>query len=807
MDLIIHGHFYQPPRENPWTGKLPRQPSAAPHHDWNARVSSQCYAPNARSRVLDERGRIEEIVNNFEWINFDFGPTLLRWLEAAEPRLYRQILQADSRSRERNEGHGNAIAQAYNHTILPLASERDKRTQILWGLREFERRFGRPSESIWLPETAIDAETLRILAEFAIRYIILSPQQAKRFRPIGGGAWSDVSGGAIDPRRAYRTVVPVTGGGSAAIDVLFYDGPISASVSFERLLRNASGFADRLQAARGGAVDALVQIATDGEVYGHHEPFGDMCLAYLIAREAPLRGFRMLNYGRYLDLHPPQHEVEIDFGTKDEGTSWSCRHGIDRWRRDCGCSTGGQPGWNQKWRAPLRKGLERLQERLNEIYIAEASPLLEDPWEARDDYIEILLDAERTREPFLRRHASRDLPDAERRKLWRLLESQHQGMLMFTSCAWFFADIAGIEAQQNLTYAARAIDLAQPFTKTNLEKLLLDHLGEARSNIPEIGTGADVWRRFVRPARMPPERIALESAGLWAVSAAGEDKISRAVTVEIDRREGSLEAGRLGARVRVRDVSIDDSWEFDATVSSDSAEILSVEVRRTGNDPDRVAMRRSVDDFTPEARARVLRSLLNDMLLRQQERFDEIFESSRALIERYHGQEMILPEVFHALARDVIDRRYVAIAERLASVPPRELRGDRVRAELAEVEDLAKKSGVRGDAGPVARAIERALAANLLDPEQAATDDLSRSLDLLFAADATGLEIERTRLEEMVYALLSHHRTTVAARLAGTAAPSDRIDPDVLIRLAEHSNLSLRSFKGTRAHAARPASR
>ena len=514
MHLVIHGHFYQPPRENPWTGRIPRQGDASPHHDWNERISSQCYAPNASSRVLDAQGRIEEIVNNYEWIHFDFGPTLLSWLEREEPAVYAGIIEADRRSSAKQGGHGNAIAQAYNHPILPLMPTRDKQTQIHWGLRDFEHRFGRQSESIWLPETAIDAETLRVLVDFGIRYIILAPSQAKRVRPIAGGVWKDVSRGRIDPSRAYLARVSGAGGKPESIAVFFYDGPISAAISFEHLLRSAPGLADRFQAlARGAGAQALVHAATDGEVYGHHEPFGDMCLAYLIAREAPLRGIELTNYGRYLDLNPPQHEVELDFGSDGDGTSWSCTHGIDRWRRDCGCSTGGRPGWNQKWRDPLRRGLEHLRERLLEIYVNGATDLVRDPWDARDGYIDVLLDPIAAREPFLDRHAKRPLSLAERRKLWRLLESQRHAMLMFTSCAWFFADVSGIETQQNLAYAARAIELAQPFGRPGLEKELLIRLAEAGSNLPDIGSGADVWARFVRPMRRAPEVVAIEAAG------------------------------------------------------------------------------------------------------------------------------------------------------------------------------------------------------------------------------------------------------------------------------------------------------
>jgi hypothetical protein len=820
MHLVIHGHFYQPPRENPWTGKIPRQEDASPHHDWNERIASQCYAPNARSRILDERGRIEEIVNNYDWIHFDFGPTLLRWMEREDPEAYAEILQADERSRARNGGHGNAIAQAYNHPILPLAPLRDKRTQILWGLRDFEHRFGRRSEAIWLPETAIDSETLRVLVEFGMRYVILAPNQAKRVRPLGGGSWTDVSGGRIDPRRAYRVKLRRAAGKGGTIDAFFYDGPISAAISFDHLLRNASGLADRIQAiARGGGEDALIHAATDGEIYGHHEPFGDMCLAYLVTREGPLRGFRCTNYGHYLDLHPPQHEVELDLGEDGAGSSWSCAHGIDRWRRDCGCSTGGQPGWNQKWRATLRRGLEHLRERLLEIYLAGVPDLVRDPWEARDGYIEVLLDPTGGRERFIEKHAVGTLSPAQRQKLWRLLESQHQGMLMFTSCAWFFADLAGLEVQQNLAYAARAIELAQPYGRVDLEEELLAHLAEARSNRVNIGTGADVWTRFVRPMRRVPERIAIEAAGLLAAGDATAFDGSPAFGIDVISQTGSFAEDRFEVRLQVLDRSTEESFPFRVEATRDPEALMRLRVFRDG-EIDRTAetgsmrthgegeaeprplLELTADELPPGIRARIVRILLGEILAREERRFDEIFESSRSLITRYHGRDMILPGVFQALASHVIDRRCGERAAELSQIPPGELDGTMIIAALEDTLDVAAGVGIQPDSGPVARVIEAALAANLANVQEVRTQNIRRSLDLILAAEKTGTKIRRTRLEEMVYALASHYRDALAARLAGQTVPQREIDPDVLIHLAEQSNVSLHSFEGTPARTA-----
>ncbi|MFB3907520.1 MAG: DUF3536 domain-containing protein [Candidatus Eisenbacteria bacterium] len=804
MQVTIHGHFYQPPREDPWTGRIPSQPGASPYHDWNARIGAECYGPNARSRILDEKGRIEEIVNNYDSIHFDFGPTLLHWLEEEEPDIYRDILAADRRSVAARGGHGNAIAQAYNHLILPLASYRDKRTQIAWGLRDFEYRFGRKSEAIWLPETAIDLETLRLLVEFRMRYVILAPGQAKRFRPLSGGPWTDVSGGRIDPRRAYRAYIPGRIEADRSIDVFFYDGPLSVAVSFEHLLRNGSGFADRIHAAGRGpgatgkaSPETLVHLATDGEVYGHHEPFGDMCLAYFSQREAPLRGMQLTNYGEYLDRHPSRHEVEIDFGEDGEGTSWSCAHGVGRWRRDCGCSIGGR-GWNQRWRSPLRKGLDDLRDRLLEVYAAHVSDLVQDPWEARDDYISIILE-DGARARFLEKHARRPLSDEEKGTLWKLLESQHQGMLMFTSCAWFFDDIGGIEAQQNLMYAARAIELAQPFTRVGLEERLLGFLVEARSNVPEIGTGADIWKRWVAPRRKTHVSIAVETAGLLATRIEDVPLGSPAFRVEVLESGGSYFDGGIGASLRIQDRRTDETRTFRILAGRDPDRLMVVRVEEPAaneGEPPKV-WERSIDGLAEEMRARVIATLLGDLMSQEEARFDEIFETSRPLLERYHGSGLNPPPIFQALASDVVNRRFERAAAQMALTDPRTLEGTDVSEALKDLRALAESIGVTPALDSLARVIERAIDADLAAVSEVRDDDVSRVVGLLLAAERNGIAIRRTKLEERAYALMRHHQAILGAHLAGLPEPRAGIDPQLLIRLAECTNLSLRTFEMT----------
>jgi alpha-amylase/alpha-mannosidase (GH57 family) len=505
IHLVIHGHFYQPPRENPWTGRIERQPSAAPFHDWNARIADECYLPNARSRVLDDQGHIQAISNNYERMSFNFGPTLLAWMAQAAPDGLAALQAADRESRARL-GYGNAIGQAYNHIILPLASPRDRWTQIVWGVREFEHRFGRRPDALWLAETAVDADTLALLVRAGLRYVILSPSQAARWRPMGDTRWQTSTEETLDPRRPYRWILRNPAGapqGDQGIDVCFYHAPLSRGISFQHLLRDARAFGDRIEEAAGGD-DPLILVATDGESYGHHERFGDMCLATLFAREAARRGITVTNPAAYLARHRPAWEVELH-----PVSAWSCSHGVGRWTEDCGCSTGGGPGWNQAWRRPLRQGLDRLRDSLAGIFADEAAPLLTDPWAARDDYIDLLLTpGPVAREPFFARHQTRSLTGAEQAKCLRLLEMQHQAMLMFTSCAWFFSDVSGIETVQNLRYAARAIDLAAPYAPLDLEAVLLEDLGRAASNAPEHKDGRHLWERQVRPSRVPPEAAA-----------------------------------------------------------------------------------------------------------------------------------------------------------------------------------------------------------------------------------------------------------------------------------------------------------
>lgn len=550
--VCIHGHFYQPPRENPWLEAVERQQSAWPARDWNHRVTDECYGPNAYARILDEEGRIVAITNNYARLSYNVGPTLLGWMEAERPEVHAAIIEADRESAARFGGHGSAIAQVFNHMIMPLASPRDRRTQVQWGLRDFERHFGRAPEGMWLAETAVDTASLEALAEAGIAYTILAPHQCGRVRRPDG-EWVDVSGQRVDPKRPYRVRLP----SGKSIAAFFYDGPISRAVAFERLLDDGHRFAERLL----GAFDErsepqLLHIATDGETYGHHHSYGEMALAVALDRFEAEPGVELVNYGQFLELFPPTWEASIV-----EDTSWSCVHGVERWRADCGCNSG--TGWHQRWRAPLREALDDLASSLEEPYARVASEVLKDPWVARDAYIDVVLDrSEPTVDAFFTAHGREGLDEAGRARALQLLELQRHAMLMYTSCGWFFDEPSGLETIQVLRYAARAMQLASTLFGTSHEAEFCKKLETAPSNKKEYGDVAGIYRAFVEPSR-----ISLPDVGAhFAIGTVLEDAPSLALAaydgelIEHDlARTGAsrLATGRLRVRSRITHESSD----------------------------------------------------------------------------------------------------------------------------------------------------------------------------------------------------------------------------------------------------------
>ncbi len=808
MYVTIHGHFYQPPRENPWTGEIPRQESAAPYHDWNARITDECYGPNSRSRVLGAGGRITAIVNNYAHLSFDFGPTLLFDLERRFPAVYRRIQEADRDSRARHGGHGNGMAQAYNHMILPLANSLDKRTQVRWGLRDFEHRFGRPSEGLWLPETACDRETLQVVVEAGVRFLLLAPHQALRVRNLGGTAWQDARNGAIDTSRPYRCLVTDRASQVRPIDVFFYDGSLSVAVSFEHLLRRAEGFVERLHAAgRRLSERGLVHVATDGEVYGHHEPFGDMCLAYVFKSEGARRGLWFVNYGEMLDLNPPEQEVELNFTDSGEGTAWSCAHGVGRWVRDCGCSTGGQPGWNQRWRTPLRRGLDAIRDEIQRAYATTAGLHLIDPWAARDDYIEVLLDpSEGSRGAFLRRHLRGSVDSSTRRMIWSLLEATHQALLMYTSCAWFFADISGLEVQQNLAYAARAIELAQPFLTTPLEPLLLRYLEQARSNRPEWRHGARVYRELVLSRRLGPEHAAARSAIEASV-------LGRSLNRRIHRYaiKGTTDCAGDGTdctgQLRVSDPAVEQSWSWGFRVSGGALGRKEVQLQpaldREASVPALQATFR-LRDFDRDVREELAHSALRRSLLEEDDRIRDIYAEAHGPIGLLLDLELPVPEIYQALGKYVLNQRLWEMAGAVGD-GPEHLPSDFWTQAQANL-DEARLLGIDADAGPLAAKLSERIQAllNLAAEEsadQASLDRVAAAYATVVQADRLKLPFQRGGFEAATYDLVQRFRQDLAKRSgarkpdAAPAGSADASEPEdgleALGLLAGHANLQL----------------
>lgn len=497
----MHGHFYQPPRENPWTGRIDPEPSAAPWPNWNERITDECYGPNTAAELHGAgAGRVGERRrrNNFVSISFNVGPTLMAWLAEARPAVHRRIVEADAAGAARFGGHGGAIAQVHDHLILPLANARDRRTQVKWGLADFRHRFGRDAGGMWLPETAVDVPTLETLAADGVRFTILAPHQAARVREPGG-PWTDVApDGGLDTGRAYVQRLP----SGREIALFFYEGSVAHGIAFDGLLHDGAELAGRLEGiALAGAAPRLGHVATDGESYGHHHAHGEMALAW--ALDAIERDGRvgLTTYGGWLAAHPPEAEVECA-----DATSWSCAHGVRRWAGGCDCGTGGA-GWDYGWRGPLRRALNDLRDDLARRFEREAGRLLVDPWAARDDYAELRLGREAVSEAWWRRHLRPGADDAARGEARRWLDMQAAALRMFTSCGWFFDDPAGLETRQVLRYAGRALDLAGLVDRGGEPDPeaapLFEALAAVRSNRSERWNAAAELRRILcddRPA-------------------------------------------------------------------------------------------------------------------------------------------------------------------------------------------------------------------------------------------------------------------------------------------------------------------
>jgi len=676
--ICIHGHFYQPPRENAWLEYVEMQDSAYPYHDWNERVTAECYAPNTASRILDSEDYITQIVNNYTKISFNFGPTLLAWMEENASDVYQAILKADRESQQVFSGHGSALSQAYNHMIMPLANHQDKHTQVFWGVRDFEHRFERKPEGMWLPETAVDLETLDILAELGIKFTILAPHQANRVRQIGTDTWSDISNASIDPTMAYELNLPT----GRKIAIFFYDGPISRNVAFEDLLKSGDNFARHLADAFSEecARPQLVHIATDGETYGHHHRFGDMALAFAL-HYIEINGLAQItNYGEYLEKHPPTYEVEIK-----ENTSWSCAHGIERWRSDCGDNAGRNPKWNQAWRAPLREALDWLRDSLVPKYQEMASQFLKDPWVARDDYIAVVLDrSPENIQRFLERHRTRELNAAEVVILLKLLELQRHAMLMYTSCGWFFDELSGIETVQVIQYAGRAVQLAQELFGDDIEQNFLERLELAKSNISKHSDGRKIYEKFVRPAIVDLTKVTAhfaisslfeqygEQAEIYCYNvdiedyqtsecgkaklAAGKARVTSAITTESGTLSfGVLHLGDHNVNAGVREYQGNEAYQTmvvettQTCAAADFPEVIRLLDKHFG------ISTYSIKDLFVDEQRKVLDSILESALAEIEAAYHQVYEHHYPPMRFLSELGNPIPKSFHSAAEFILN--------------------------------------------------------------------------------------------------------------------------------------------------------
>ncbi len=783
--ICVHGHFYQPPRENPWLESVETQPSAYPYHDWNERVAAECYLPNAAARILNPQHRITRINSNYEKISCDFGPTLLAWLQQHHADTYAAILAADRASRAHFGGHGSAIAQAYNHLIMPLANERDLTTQVRWGLADFRHRFRRDAEGMWLPETAVDTRTLEALAAHGLRFTILSPAQAAAVRPLGAGAWTDVRGQRIDPSRPYLCRLP----SGAEIALFFYDGPVSRAVAFENLLADGARFARRLtDLAANGGQPCLAHIATDGESYGHHHRFGEMALAFALHSIESAAQVQLTNYAQFLELHPPEMEVHII-----ENTSWSCAHGVERWRSDCGCSAGGRPSWNQAWRAPLRAALDRLRDGSVAAFEARAGRLLQDPWAARDDYIAVVLDrSDESIGRFMAAHARVPVDAGSTAQVLGLMELQRNAMLMYTSCGWFFNDLAGIETIQVLRYAGRVIQLARDVLEEDLEPGFLETLEMAVSNAPEAGNGRRIYEEHVRPAlvdllhvgahyavssvfpghepegRVYSYRVSLEdqasAADGDATLAVGRIHVTSEITRETARLTFSvLHFGGHNLSGGIRVFQGEEAYEGLQKTLLDAFEqhALSDVIQVMATFPEYTFSLRSL---FPERQREILYRLIDANLRDAESSYRRVFDENLALMHYLGDMGMSLPRPFTVAAEFVLNRD---LARAFAAEPVDLIAAGTLLERARATHITLDREGI----GFSIRAALERLVARVVD-EAPRVDALDELAALHALAASSGFDIDLWKVQNVFYEARRTLYPVMSARAQTEDAPA-----------------------------------
>lgn len=722
--VTVHGHFYQPPRENPYLDTIERQPSAAPFHNWNERIHHECYRPNAFARVLNGYGEVVGIVNTFEYLSFNIGPTLMSWLERYDMEVYERIIEADRKSCQRLNGHGNAIAQVYNHIILPLANERDKYTQIRWGMEDFRSRFGREPEGMWLAETAVDYPTLEALVAEGIKFIILAPSQAERCRPLPtedepDPDWHEVGGGQIDPSRPYRCFLE----SGEFIDIFFYDGPISRDMGFSDVLSSSEHFAGRLGIAIHGdhRPSQIISVATDGETFGHHKRHTEMCIAHAFTQVFPRRNWTVTNFAHYLSISPPTWEVILK-----PVTAWSCSHGVNRWQDDCGCGGGG--GWHQKWRRPLRESLNWLRDQLIPVYDERGRQFFRDPWAARDEYIQVLRDRAASRnenrlaenvKQFLNRHSVAPLSPTDQIDALRLLEMQRHAMLMYTSCGWFFEELSRPEGVQILRYAARALELAGEVAGIQLELGFLERLLVAPSNVDCFKTGDVVYRQLVVSSQITFQQVAAH----YAISSlftnyAQQERLYCYEAHQLDyqlQRMGSLTLAvgqlRLVSEITGENMELVfavlhlGGWDFHCCIQPFTGRRAYTQLRDKIFDALKqasaahtiLAMNQmfgeqsfSLQNLFAEERQRIMQLISQETLTRLDQLYNQMYRDNYGVLMAFHRDELPVPKELQVAAEIALSNRCLIAIKALdmeVSDP------QAINAQIAELEAIAIEAG------------------------------------------------------------------------------------------------------------------
>jgi alpha-amylase/alpha-mannosidase (GH57 family) len=778
--VCIHGHFYQPPRENPWIDAVEVQDSAAPYHDWNERITAECYWPNAAARLLGRGSRITAIVNNYASLSFNFGPTLCSWLARHEPDLLQHLTEADRTSRALHHGHGNALAQAYGHAILPLCNARDKTTQVVWGIHDFTHRFGRAPEGMWLPETAVDLATLEALAEHGIAFTILAPHQAKRIRPLEHTSWKNVTAEQLDTTRPYLCRLP----SGKTISLFFYHGGLARGVAFEGLLDSGDRFAEQLvKAFQANSSDPqLVHLATDGESYGHHHRFGEMALAFA-AHELERRNLAHLtNYGAFLALYPPRWEVEIA-----GNTSWSCAHGVERWRSNCGCRIGGQSTWTQTWRAPLRVALDWLSGEIDRFFERRGERLLGDPWAARNAYIEVLLDHTPERiDALCSRYAKQSLAPSQKVEVCKLLEMQRSRLLMFTSCGWFFDELSGIEGVQILRYAARAAELAGELGLA-LEDGLIERLRRTSSNLPEVENGGRVYIETIKPTRVDRSRMVANDAICRVLEQGQVRSAPVAFTIQlVDYATDTYGTTALGVgRMRLHSRFTGESNEYAFAVLKLTTHDVHCVVSETLTGERFTEVRaallqtfarhslsevvRALDhafgetyhtarDLLLDDRRRVLAGVSEAVLSRLEDSYRQLYQENRRLMEYLRELDVPLPQGFSLAAGFLASRSFVRAATTL-------LQGGKDGDELTDIAAEARRwqapletSGVED---MLRRAVEESFTALFTDPLR---EGIAFTLHLLELAERLGLKLNLWKTQTLFARLCAKHLSSLLDR-------------------------------------------